>query len=141
MTALASEDHLARPNWEYIRVDVLMTEHPKIEGLSDKAFRALIDLWCYCARQRSDGTVPGPRWRRVPPKARAELIGAGLADPLLTDDPDSGVTMHDYLEHQRSRDDIDELAAKRAEAGRRGAAKRWGTGEPPLASAMARACG
>jgi hypothetical protein len=116
---------LARPNWEYIRVDVLLPEHPKAEGLSDKAFRALIDLWCYCARQRSDGTVPASRWRKVPPKARAELTAAGLADPLLPGDPDAGVVMHDYLEHQRSRDDIDELAAKRAEAGRKGAEKRW----------------
>ena len=116
---------MARSNWEWIRVDVLMPEHPKIEGLSDRAFRALIELWCYSARQRSDGIVTAARWRKVPPKARAELLAAGLAGPLLTGDPGSGVVMHDYLEHQRSRETIDELAEKRAEAGRKGAAKRW----------------
>ncbi|HUC25388.1 MAG TPA: hypothetical protein VMA73_22000 [Streptosporangiaceae bacterium] len=116
---------MARPNWEWIRVDVLLPEHAKVEGLSDKAFRALVELWCYCGRQHSDGAVPAARWRKVSPKARAELLAAGLADPLLTGDPTSGVTMHDYLGHQRSRESIDELAQKRAEAGRKGAEKRW----------------
>lgn len=136
---------MARPNWEYIRVDVLLPEHPKAEGLSDKAFRALIELWCYCARQRSDGTVPASRWRKVPLKVRGEIVGSGFADPLLQGDPDAGVMMHGYLEHQRSREEVDELAAKRAEAGRKGAAKRWaadGNGHGlRMASAMASACG
>jgi hypothetical protein len=132
---------MARPNWEWIKLDVLMPEHPKVEALSDKAFRALVSLWCYCARQHSDGTVPASRWKQIPAKARAELISAGLADPLLPGEPAAGVAMHDYLEHQRSREQVDELAAKRAEAGRKGAEKRWQKDAPPLASAMANACG
>lgn len=119
---------MARPNWEWIKLDVLMPENPKVEGLSDKAFRALIGLWCYCARQHSDGTVPASRWKQIAPKARAELISAGLANPLLAGDPGAGVAMHDYLEHQRSREQADELAAKRAEAGRKGATARWQEG-------------
>lgn len=116
---------MARPNWEYIRVDVLLMEHPKVEGLSDKAFRGLLELWCYSARQRTDGIVHAARWKRCPPKVRTELLKAGLADPLLGEDDAAGVAMHGYLEHQRSRDEIEEVAAARAEAGRRGAAKRW----------------
>lgn len=102
-------------------------EHPKVAGLSDKAFRELIDLWTYCARQRSDGIVHGPRWKRVPTGVRRALVAAVLAEPVLPGDDSAGVTMHGYLEHQRSREEIDELSVKRAEAGRRGAEKRWQT--------------
>jgi hypothetical protein len=115
---------VARPNWEYIRVDVLLPEHPKIEQLSDKAFRALIDLWCYCGRNRTDGIVTGRRWKATATKAaRDELVTAGLARPM---DIGDGYVMHDFLDHQRSREEIDELSAKRSDAGRKAAAARWG---------------
>ena len=48
---------MARPNWEYIRIDVLLPEHPKTDGLSDKAFRTLVELWCWCGLNRTDGFV------------------------------------------------------------------------------------
>jgi hypothetical protein len=116
-------NQVARPNWEYIRVDVLLPEHPKVEGLSDKAFRALITLWCYCGRQRTDGAVTRKQWEAWPPKVRAELITAGLVRPV---DLSSGAAMHDFLEHQRSREEIDELSARRSEAGKKAAEARWG---------------
>lgn len=113
---------MARPNWEYIRVDVLLPEHPKIEGLSDKAFRALIELWCYCGRQRTDGLVTRKQWEAWPLKVRAELEAARLASPV---ELSGGAAMHDFLGHQRSREEIDELSARRSEAGKKAAAARW----------------
>lgn len=107
---------MARPNWEYIRVDVLLPEHPKVEGLSDRAFRALIELWCYCGRQRSDGIVTERRWKAVPPRARAELVDHGLIKPMEL----GGAVMHDYLKYQRSRAEVEALSLKRADAGRKG---------------------
>jgi hypothetical protein len=114
---------VARPNWEYVRVDVLLPEHPKVEALSDKAFRALVTLWCYCGRQRTDGAVTRKQWEAWPPKVRTELIDAGLARPI---DISGGAAMHDFLEHQRSREEIDELSARRSEAGKKAAEVRWG---------------
>jgi hypothetical protein len=116
---------MARANWEYVRLDVLMPEHPKVSGLSDKAFRTYIELLCYCGRQRTDGLVDGRTWKRAgTQRARGELLASGLVDPLLdADDGGSGVAVHDYLEHNRSRLQIDELSAKRAEAGRKGGSK------------------
>jgi|SRR6516164_5965282 len=120
---------MARPNWEYIRVDVLLPEHPKIEGLSDKAFRALIELWCYCGRNRTDGRVTAKRWKDTGTKnARDELVKAGLAELM---GPAEGCMMHDFTGpdgrgHQRTRAEIDELSAKRSESGRKAAAARWG---------------
>lgn len=120
---------MARPNWEYIRVDVLMPEHPKIEALSDKAFRALLELWCYCGRNRTDGLVTDKRWRETSTKrARDELVKAGLVDPR---GPGEGFMMHNFTGddgHQRTRAEIDELAAKRSESGKKAAGARWGHG-------------
>lgn len=113
---------MARPNWEYIRIDVLLPEHPKTDGLSDKAFRTLVELWCYCGRNRTDGYVAESRWQTFGSKAaRDQLIERGFAEL----EP-GGYLMHDYTGHQRSRAEIDELSERRAKAGRKGAASRWG---------------
>jgi hypothetical protein len=117
---------LARPNWEYVRVDVLIMEHPKIEELSDKGFRALIGLWAYCGRNHNDGIVTEKRWKTVAPKVRAELLGLHLVDPI---DIGGAVVMHDFTGpdgHQRSRKEIDDAADARAEKARHAANARWG---------------
>lgn len=116
---------MARPNWEYIRVDVLLPEHAKVEGLSDKAFRALIELWCYCGRNRNDGIVSEKRWKAVPARVRSELVAAELADPM---DIGGGCVMHDFTGpdgHQRSRQEIEEGAEARKEKARHAAETRW----------------
>lgn len=114
---------MARPNWEFIRVDVQLPEHPKVEELSDKAFRTLVELWCYCGRNRTDGLVTEKRWKASgTPRARAELVKLGLAEPMGLG---GGVVMHDYLDHQRSRQEIDDLSVKRTEAARKAADARW----------------
>ena len=107
-------------------MDVLLPEHAKVEGLSDKAFRALIELWCYCGRNRNDGVVTEKRWKNVPPKVRAELIAAAMVDPI---DIGGGVVMHDFIGpngHQRSRQEIEEASEARSEKARNAAKARWG---------------
>lgn len=101
----------------YITVHDGMPEHPKIEGLSDSAFRLLITAWCWCSRQRTDGFIPTASWEKKtwPARARAELLAAGLVAAVP-----GGYAMHDYTEHQRTAQEIDELSAKRAAAGRKG---------------------
>lgn len=121
---------MARPNWEFIRVDVLMPGHPKVEELSDKAFRALVTLWCYCGLHHTDGIVTAKRWREIPPKVRAELADHGLAEPMEL----GGAVMHDFVGddgHQRTRQQIDELSLKRAEAGRKGGSSSGGKAAHP----------
>lgn len=107
---------MPRDTRPFITVHDGMPDHPKIEGLSDAAFRLLVTTWCWCNRNRTDGMVKEASWsKRGTPKARRELIAAGLAAEV-----EDGVQMHDYLEHQRSAAEIDELAEKRREAGRKG---------------------
>lgn len=107
---------MPRDNRVYITLHNGMPEHRKVDALSDGAFRLLIDLWCLCSRNEWDGKVPAATWaKRGTPKARAELL-VELAEPQ----PDGSIYMHDYLEHQRSKDEIHEMRMKRAEAGSKG---------------------
>jgi hypothetical protein len=121
---------VARPNWEYIRVDVLLPEHPKLDGLSPAAKWVLIEIWCYCGRLRTDGIVTAERWKTFGTKGiREQIVKHGLANEI----PLGGYVMHDFTGpdgHQRSRAEIDELSARRAAAGRKGgsAGKRTSNG-------------
>jgi hypothetical protein len=120
---------VARPNWEYIRIDVLLPEHPKMDGLSDKAVVTLLQLWCWCGLNRTDGFVRDAKWKTFgTPAARDQLLRAppgfkyGWAERV-----DGGYLMHDYTGpdgHQRTRAEIEELSARRAAAGRKGGRAR-----------------
>lgn len=108
----------------FIMVTDTMPEHPKVEALSDAAFRLLVTTWCYCSRQMNDGRITAAAWtRRGTPKARRELEAAGLVEL-----EDGMAVVHDYTEHQRTAADVQELTEKRAAAGAAGgkakAAKR-----------------
>lgn len=104
---------MPRDKRTFITVHDGMPEHYKIEALSDKAFRALVDLWCWCSRNESDGKVPAAVWtKRTTAGVRRELLRE-----LVEASTDGDVQMHDYLEHQRSKAEIAELRRKRSAAG------------------------
>jgi hypothetical protein len=105
----------------YIRVHDGMDEHPKVEPLSDAAFRLLMTGWFYCSRNRTDGQIRNVVWqKRGTAKARRELVEAGLVVPH-----DGYVLMHDYLEHQRSAEEIRLLQDTRHDTGSYGNHVRW----------------
>lgn len=105
----------------YIRVHDGLDEHPKVEPLSDAAFRLLMQSWFYCSRNRTDGLILETVWkRRGTPKARRELIAAGLVEQ-----GDGHVMMHDYLKHQRSAMEIKLLQEVRGDTGSYGNHVRW----------------
>lgn len=105
----------------YIRVHDGLDEHPKVEPLSDAAFRLLLRSWFYCSRNRTDGHIKDVIWRkRGTAKARAELLASGLVEQC-----NGYVQMHDYLEHQRSAAEIQLLQEVRGDTGSYGNHVRW----------------
>ena len=105
----------------YIRVHDGMDQHPKIEPLSDKAFRVLMTTWFWCSRNKTDGRVSDASWnKRGTKKVRDELVAAGLVEVH-----EGFVQMHDYLEHQRSADEIEQFVEGKRMSGRRGNHIRW----------------
>lgn len=104
----------------FIKVSDQLADHPKVVGLSDKAFRAMMTLWFHCSRYKTDGYVSPAVWRKYAPgKAGRELLEADLAEV-----DDQGFRMHDYLKHQRSAAHIEAVSTKRAKAGQRGGKAR-----------------
>jgi hypothetical protein len=105
----------------YIKVHDGIEEHPKILPLSDGAFRLLMTTWCWCSKYLTDGHVPAAIWaRRGTPKQRRELVTAGLVE-----ETPAGVLMHDYLDHQRSAAQVDEIKGARAAAATKANHVRW----------------
>lgn len=99
----------------WIRIDDGMTDHPKIEALSDPAFRVWHRAVAYCSKNSTDGHIPTAAMRKL--GARPKLIGElttvlpPYEHPLIEVTP-TGFLMHDYLEYQPSRADV--LAKRKA---------------------------
>ena len=117
---------MARPNWEWIRVDVLLPGHPKLAGLPRSARWTLVELWLHAGRYHTDGFISDDSWKEIgTPGERKKLVERGLADRI-----DGGYLMHDFTGpdgHNRSKQEIDELSARRAAAGRKGGQNRGKT--------------
>jgi hypothetical protein len=91
-------------------------EHPKAIELSDKAFRQLIEAWCYCSRNLNDGKLTKAQFFKLfSAKSRKELLTVGFVG-----ESENGYEMHDYLEHQESAEQVEIRRNKRAAAGSMG---------------------
>lgn len=117
----------------YIKVHDGLPDHPKIEGLSDKAFRILVSTWCWSKRQHNDGLFRVDAWkRRGPARARAELEtemvhGHDHACCRCPPVPVGYVRLHDYLEHQTPTAEIAAKQEDRRTASIRANHRRWHT--------------
>lgn len=120
-------------------------DHPKFVCLQLDA----VGLWTlglsYCCRHLTDGFIPAPMVdrlaagsRRKPATLAADLVAQGLWEAA-----EGGWLIHDYHHHNRSGADVREqrreVSEKRAAAGRKGAAARWGRDGKPMANGMANA--
>lgn len=104
----------------YMTFPIDFDEHPKVEGLSDAAFRAFVSMNGYSRRQGLDGVIPvGTARRRWKVKALDELCKSHPERPLVVETAEAYV-IRDYAEHQLTTDDIEMLRLKRAEAGSKG---------------------
>ena len=102
----------------WVRLDDHFADHPKILGLSDSAYRAYVDGLCYCARYLTDGAIPLAAVKVVA-RGRARVI-LELEANGLWDQNGKGVNVHDYLEFQPSRSEVEANREARASAGRKG---------------------
>lgn len=86
----------------WIKLDDGCPDHPKIVGLSADGFRCWVQGLCYSSRYLTDGFVPTAALRQVgTPKAAAELAAAGLWVVV-----DKGWRIHDYTDHQSTKEEV-----------------------------------
>lgn len=100
----------------WVRLDDAMPDHPKVQGISDKAFRWLVKSWCHAARFTTDGHLADGYVKQVPPAVRRELLASGLWES----NGSTGLVVHDYLDFNPSKQTIQDAKNKKAEAGRKG---------------------
>lgn len=96
----------------WIKLDDKTPRHPKIAALTDKAFRWWVKGLCYASEFLTDGVLHPIFWKTVPKQSRAELAGQTLWDWV-----DPNFQIHDYLEHQQSRESVE--AERRRQRDRR----------------------
>ena len=114
----------------WAKLDDLFPENEKVSGLNDGAFRLHIHALCYAARNLTDGRIPYSAKRGLGGTISriSELLDAGLWEVH-----EGGWVIHDYLEYNPSREQVQAQRQKKADAGRKG-------GEATaLAGAVARA--
>jgi hypothetical protein len=108
----------------WVKVDDLITEHEKCVGLSADAWCLWLHGLTYCSRNLTDGRIPKAMLPRLtnlakPAKAAAELVEAGLWDERA-----KWFAVHDYLEHQRSKAQVEADREAAAERQRRARERR-----------------
>lgn len=108
----------------WANLDDQFPKHPKVLPISDAAFRLHVSGICYCAQYETDGLLDAdavsllvPRYKT---KTLEELLTRGLWQPHS-----KGYEIHDYLEWNRSKSQIEAERERKRKAGRKGAEKRW----------------
>lgn len=105
----------------YVLVHDRMPYHRKIRGLSDAAFRLLVETWCWCGENLTDGVIDADVWPTLrTAKARKELLDKKLVE--LRDD--GTVYVHDWLDIQRSTVEVEKARTRKSQGGRLGNHRR-----------------
>lgn len=111
----------------YLNTDDEFPEHPKVDALSDGAFRLHSCGMHYCARKLTDGLIPANKVDRLKPHYKPnqlqELLRGGLwhkgGDGCGTEHCPSGSTgeyvVHDYLQWNKPASWWDERRKQEAE--------------------------
>jgi hypothetical protein len=85
----------------WARIDDQFADHPKVIGLSDRAFRIHIRGICYAARQLTDGFIPLSAAQEWGMRAVLELEKSTLWKPVA-----AGYQIHDFLDYNPSREQV-----------------------------------
>ena len=103
----------------WVRLDDTFPEHPKMEAVGPLGIALHVAALCYCARHLTDGHLPAtkvprlldlPTWRKVV----TSLVEAGAWREV-----DGGYQLHDYLDFQPSRAEVEAERAKARDRMRR----------------------
>lgn len=117
----------------FLNLDDNFADHPKIDALDDAAFRLHVSGLLYCSKHLTDGFIPTNRVGRLTP-SYADQVLEELMHGRLWLPANGGYSIHDFLDWNRPRAEVEEERERkrkqRSEAGRKGAAIRWGRREP-----------
>lgn len=126
----------------YAKFSLDFADSHKIAPLSDAAFRAYVRMVLWSRRMLTDGKIPGPMALVIAgkPKVLAELSSNDPVAPSLRVDENGDYWIHDFLEHQSSREQVEaKQAVNRANGAKGGRAKqanRYRNASEPLSESL-----
>lgn len=111
---------------EWARIDVNFLRHPQVDTLPKTVKVDYLALILYAQEHETDGDIPKAclKWCDVTAKAVAQMEAAGLITQT-----DAGWHITGFLNHQRSRDEMETARKVASEKGRKAARARWDGGQ------------
>lgn len=103
---------MARDTRPYITVANELFRHPKFRRMPIEARLAVLELWAHCNEFMTDGVVDVFTFEAQPGTVQEQVLAAGWAYKA-----DDWYEMHDYLKHQKSKEEILDLKAKKSIGG------------------------
>lgn len=104
----------------FARLSLDYADHPKIQCLSDGAFRAHVEMILYARRYETDGRIPKRFAKRFGSESLSELLTNDEANPSLEEDEAGDYWLYGFADMQETRDEIEARRLVNAENGRRG---------------------
>lgn len=120
----------------YARFALDFADSHKIAPLTDAAFRCYVRMVLWSRRMLTDGKIPGPMalvLANQRQKTLDELTSNDPSQPSLWRDPDGDYWIHDFLEHQSSKAQVEAKQAVNRANGAKGGqekARRAATATP-----------
>jgi len=108
----------------WANLDDQFPKHPKVLPLSDAAFRLHVAGICYCAQYLTDGVIDTDAIPLLVPRFKPRTL-AELAERDLWLPHSEGYEIRDYLQWNRSREQVEAERERKRKAGRKGAESRW----------------
>lgn len=98
--------------------------HPKVRPLSDGAFRLHTSGICFASEWLTDGRIEADHVRELMPRYKPSYL-AELVNRGIWTDHGEHYLIHDYLEWNRSREQITAERERKRKGGKKGAEARW----------------
>lgn len=107
---------------EWARIDVNFLRHPQVSRLTPAGQLGYLAMILYAQEHETDGHVPASclKWCDVSTKLVAQMEAAGLVTKTA-----DGWHIDGFLNHQRSREEMDTAREKATEKSRKAARARW----------------
>jgi hypothetical protein len=115
----------------WVKLDDRFPSHRKIALLSDRAFRLHISAICWCAENLTDGRITDRELTLVAHVRGLKATAKQLEDAGVWDRADDGWVIHDYLDYNPSREQVQAERKKNAERQEKFRRRKNGKPVPP----------
>jgi len=115
----------------WVKLDDRFPSHRKVALLSDRAFRLHVSAMCWCAENLTDGRIADRELALIAHVRNTKATAKQLEDAGLWDRTDDGWAIHDYLDYNPSRDQVQAERKKNAERQEKFRRRKNGKPVPP----------